>query len=51
MDVVDWFLSAAERGNSAIHLDSRHDDGRAWTSGNEVVPLVHGVTYLGLLHD
>ncbi len=45
MDVADWFLSAAERGNTATRLDSRHEDGRAWTSGNDVVPLVHGAAY------
>ncbi|MEO6882266.1 MAG: phospholipase, partial [Mycobacteriaceae bacterium] len=49
MDVADWFLSAAERGNPATRLDRRHRDGRAWTSGNEVVPLVHGVTYFAEL--
>ncbi|MDQ2853028.1 MAG: phospholipase D family protein [Actinomycetota bacterium] len=49
MDVADWFLSAAERGNPATRLDSRHNDGRAWTSGNEVLPLVHGVTYFAQL--
>lgn len=49
MDVADWFLSAAERGNPATRVDDRHRDGRAWTSGNEVVPLVHGVTYFAQL--
>ncbi len=33
-----WLLSRAERGNDHTRL-------RAWTEGNEVVPLVHGRTY------
>lgn len=49
MDIADWFLTAGERGNSSTVLDSRHADGRAWTSGNEVVPLVHGVAYFAEL--
>jgi phosphatidylserine/phosphatidylglycerophosphate/cardiolipin synthase-like enzyme len=46
---TDWFLSAGERGNSATILDSRHPDGTAWTSGNEVTPLVHGAAYFAEL--
>ncbi len=49
MELTDWFLSAAERGNTSTRLDSRHLDGRAWTSGNEIVPLVHGVNYFAEL--
>ena len=49
MAVDDWFLSAGERGNPATQLDRRHDDGLAWTSGNDVAPLVHGATYFPLL--
>jgi phosphatidylserine/phosphatidylglycerophosphate/cardiolipin synthase-like enzyme len=41
----EWFLTAEERGNPATRLDSRHPDGAAWTTGNLVRPLVHGVTY------
>ena len=41
----DWFLDAAERGNPDTTIDSRHPDGRAWSDGNEVRPLPHGVTY------
>ena len=40
-----WFLTAAERGNPATRLDRRHDDGLAWSSGNQVTPLIHGATY------
>ncbi|WP_085949664.1 MULTISPECIES: phospholipase D family protein [Frankia] len=40
-----WFLTAAERGNPSTDLDRRHPDGRPWTAGNLVVPLVHGRDY------
>jgi phosphatidylserine/phosphatidylglycerophosphate/cardiolipin synthase-like enzyme len=43
--VPDWFLSAAERGNSSTGLDTRHRDGLAWSTGNQVRALVHGVAY------
>jgi phosphatidylserine/phosphatidylglycerophosphate/cardiolipin synthase-like enzyme len=46
----DWYLTAAERGNPATRLDRRHGDGQAWTEGNTVRPLVHGVTYYRELH-
>ncbi|WP_405488900.1 phospholipase D-like domain-containing protein [Nocardia sp. NBC_00511] len=49
MRVADWLLSAAERGNRATRLDRRHPDGAAWTTGNEVRPLVHGVSYFAEL--
>src|SRR4051794_32919044 len=45
MPLDDWFLSADERGNPATRIDSRHPDGAAWTTGNEVRPLIHGATY------
>jgi phosphatidylserine/phosphatidylglycerophosphate/cardiolipin synthase-like enzyme len=41
----EWFLTAAERGNPATRLDSRHRDGTAWTTGNQVRPLLHGAAY------
>ncbi len=40
-----WFLTEGERNNSATRLDAIHADGRAWTEGNSVTPLVHGRTY------
>lgn len=49
MDVSDWFLTAAERKNDATILDRRHASGTAWTSGNEVIPLVHGKAYFAEL--
>ena len=45
MGVAEWFLSASERGNAATRLDRRHDDGLAWSAGNDVKPLVHGGAY------
>src|SRR3984957_10918729 len=48
MTSVDWFLQPSERGNDATALDRRHH-GRAWTSGNQVRPLVHGAEYFAAL--
>lgn len=44
--VQQWFLSAGERGNDHTRLDRDHPGGLAWTSGNEVTPLIHGARYL-----
>ncbi len=41
-DPAQWLLTAAERGNDATALP-------AWTSGNLVRPLVHGVRYFDRL--
>jgi phosphatidylserine/phosphatidylglycerophosphate/cardiolipin synthase-like enzyme len=46
---TDWFLRAQERANAASVLDSRHQSGEAWTSGNDVRPLVHGASYFAAL--
>ena len=56
MDLTAWLLTPEERGNPATVLDRRHDDGApghgpAWTTGNRVVPLVHGRTYFARLHE
>ncbi len=45
MEHQGWFLTAADRGNPATRLDSRHPGGEAWTEGNLVRPLIHGATY------
>jgi phosphatidylserine/phosphatidylglycerophosphate/cardiolipin synthase-like enzyme len=47
--IDDWFLTAAERGNPATSIDRRRGDGRAWTEGNLVHPLVHGSVYYARL--
>jgi phosphatidylserine/phosphatidylglycerophosphate/cardiolipin synthase-like enzyme len=44
-----WFLSPAERGNSATDIDRRRGDGLAYTDGNDVRVLVHGATYYARL--
>lgn len=49
MRIEDWFLLAAERGNPATLVDSRRGDGLAWSTGNEVRPLVHGASYFAEL--
>src|ERR1700722_9392800 len=49
MTVTDWFLNTSERGNSATIVDRRHSRGEAWTTGNDVRPLIHGVTYFAKL--
>jgi phosphatidylserine/phosphatidylglycerophosphate/cardiolipin synthase-like enzyme len=43
------FLTAAERGNPATRLDSRHAGDAAWSAGNQVRPLIHGVPYFAEL--
>jgi phosphatidylserine/phosphatidylglycerophosphate/cardiolipin synthase-like enzyme len=42
----EWFLSAEERGNDWTRLDRDHPTQLAWTSGNDVEPLIHGARYL-----
>ena len=44
-DYSQWFLTADERGNTATDLDSRHGDGSAWSTGNQVRALIHGAAY------
>ena len=34
-----------ERGKPATRLEDRHAGGKAWSTGNEVRPLVHGAAY------
>ncbi|MDM7853893.1 phospholipase D-like domain-containing protein [Cellulomonas alba] len=50
-DPSEWLLTAAERANPHTRLDDRHPDGRAWSEGNLVVPLIHGATYFQALYD
>jgi phosphatidylserine/phosphatidylglycerophosphate/cardiolipin synthase-like enzyme len=45
----EWLLSTEERGNPATLLDRRHPDGLAWSTGNEVTPLIHGAAYFAEL--
>ncbi len=48
---ADWYLTADERGNPSTLLDRRHPDGRSWTEGNLVTPLVHGRAYFAALGE
>ena len=41
----EWFLGPGERIEIASPLDERASEGRLWTPGNRVVPLVHGRRY------
>ena len=51
MTTEQWFLSAEERGNVASAIDRRQGDGRGWTDGNAVTPLVRGAAYFARLHQ
>ncbi|WP_374969979.1 phospholipase D family protein [Terrabacter sp. BE26] len=51
MLAAEWYLTAHERGNPSTRLDRRHRDGRAWTEGNFVTPLVHGKAYFSALAE
>jgi phosphatidylserine/phosphatidylglycerophosphate/cardiolipin synthase-like enzyme len=42
MPALDWFLTAAERGNPASDIP-------AWTEGNRAEPLIHGSAYFNQL--
>ena len=50
-DVEAWFLTGDERGNPYTGVDRRNPDGLAWTSGNEVRPLIHGRGYFAELAE
>ncbi|MFD4371354.1 phospholipase D family protein [Streptomyces sp. NPDC058486] len=45
MTRAEWLLTPGERGNPATRLDTRHQDGNAWSEGNQARALVHGSTY------
>ncbi|MGW1963545.1 phospholipase D family protein [Streptomyces sp. NPDC001935] len=49
MERADWLLTSAQRGNPASRVDLRHVDGAAWSTGNDVRPLVHGAVYFAEL--
>jgi hypothetical protein len=48
-DLEDWLLTSLQRGNPATVLDERHADKAAWSTGNQVRPLVHGAVYFAEL--
>lgn len=47
---VDWLLTVAERGNEHTRIDDAHE-GKAWSDGNRVRPLIHGATYFAELYE
>ncbi|GEP38178.1 phospholipase D [Nocardioides psychrotolerans] len=49
MAVTDWLLRQHERGNPYSRLDDHHLGDTAWSTGNQVRPLVHGATYFAEL--
>src|SRR5918911_1676302 len=51
-----WLLTPAERGNPDTDLDSgAHSgpgsEGRSWSAGNTIRPLVHGAVYFQRLYE
>jgi hypothetical protein len=40
-----WFLTSRERGNPSTRLDCRQRGEVAWTEGNLLRSLVHGVAW------
>ena len=48
-NLEDWLLTSQERGNPATILDERHAGKAAWSTGNQVRPLVHGAVYFAEL--
>jgi phosphatidylserine/phosphatidylglycerophosphate/cardiolipin synthase-like enzyme len=50
MQLDDWFLTPAERGNPSTTIDWRHHDRRAWTEGNDGTVLIDGAAYFRRLH-
>jgi phosphatidylserine/phosphatidylglycerophosphate/cardiolipin synthase-like enzyme len=51
LTLTDWLLTKTERGNQETVLDQRHPGEQAWSTGNNVRPLVHGATYFAELKD
>jgi phosphatidylserine/phosphatidylglycerophosphate/cardiolipin synthase-like enzyme len=49
-DPREWFLTQTERGNAQTRVDDQQPGDRAWSEGNQVVPLVHGSTYFRALY-
>ncbi|GAA4400031.1 phospholipase D-like domain-containing protein [Fodinibacter luteus] len=47
----DLFLTPDERDNPHTRIDAHHADGVAWSTGNDVRPVVHGRPYFAELHE
>ncbi len=50
-DPSEWLLTKTERANPRTRLDDGHPGQQAWSEGNLVRPLIHGVTYFAELYD
>jgi phosphatidylserine/phosphatidylglycerophosphate/cardiolipin synthase-like enzyme len=50
-DPTEWMLTKEERGNPGTTLDDQHPGQQAWSEGNLVRPLIHGVTYFAELYE
>jgi phosphatidylserine/phosphatidylglycerophosphate/cardiolipin synthase-like enzyme len=51
MTLETWLLTPSERGNPSTNIDGRRADGVAYTEGNDVRVLVHGVEYYSRLYS
>ena len=51
MALEDWFLLPEQRGNPSTDIDRRHDDGMAWSEGNDGAVLIDGAAYFRRLHE
>ena len=49
--LTEWLLTKAERANPQTVLDDQHPGQQAWSVGNHVRPLIHGVTYFAELKE
>lgn len=44
-----WFLTRTERGNPSTRIDERAHPETAWSTGNDVGPVLHGAEYFAEL--
>jgi phosphatidylserine/phosphatidylglycerophosphate/cardiolipin synthase-like enzyme len=51
MGLADWYLSPSERENPHSVIDAVRDEATAWTTGNDVRPIVHGAPYFAELAE
>ncbi len=51
MALADWFLTPEERATPHSRIDAIRECQRAYSTGNDVRPLVHGATYFAELAE
>jgi phosphatidylserine/phosphatidylglycerophosphate/cardiolipin synthase-like enzyme len=51
MGLADWYLSPTERENPHTTIDAIREGRTAWSTGNEVRPIVHGAPYFAELAE